>query len=103
MQSRASAPIIMKTIGVRIFQRQMAKQVGEKLLTCSALSTGCRHVRKGPWHNDTDRKQADTLNAGESRATSYLDRGISGKSGLGSPLATSALYPPTPSDIYFGS
>lgn len=31
MQSRASAPF-MKTMGVRIFQRRMAQQVGEKLL-----------------------------------------------------------------------
>ncbi len=61
MQSRASAPT-MKTMGVCIFQRRMAKQIGEKLHACSAFSRGCRHVKKDLWYSDTGRKQADTLN-----------------------------------------
>jgi hypothetical protein len=65
MQSRASAPT-MKTMRVRIFQLRMAKRVGEKLYTCSSFSTGCRHFKKDPWHSETGRKQADTLNMGMS-------------------------------------
>src|SRR5258708_1734928 len=49
MQSRASAPT-MKTMGVCIFQRRMAKQIGEKLHACSAFSRDRKSTRLNSSH-----------------------------------------------------